>query len=133
MAATNGFKTSVRIGAVRITLMDGWTLNIQRGVSQYSSFGTTFKGAFPNIKSWTATCKGTLDRTATGQTTLLDQLESSGAVADIALRFYPSTATGTYWSGNGVLDGSNIDSAVEDKANVSFSFTGNGAISWTAT
>ena len=133
MAAVNGFKTSVRIGAASIVLMDGWSLSIQKGVTQYSSFGTTFKGAMSNIKSWTATCKGTLDRTATGQTTLLDQMESSGTVADVALRFYPSTATGTYWGGSAVMTDSNIDSAVEDKSNVSFSFTGNGAITYTAT
>lgn len=132
MAATNGFKTSIRIGSSAIVLMDGWNMTINQGVAEYSSFGTTFANAFPNVKRWMGTCKGTLDRSATGQSALLDQLESAGTVADVALRFYTSTGNAPYWSGNGVLESAGIDSAVEDKVSVNFSFKGNGSIAYTS-
>lgn len=133
MAATNGFKTSVRTGSTQIALMDGWSLNITQGIAKYASFGSTYKSAVTTVKDWSATAKGTLDRSATGQTAILDQLESAGVSADIALRFYPTTATGTYWSGNAKIESAAIESSLESMATVSFNFQGNGALAWTST
>jgi hypothetical protein len=132
MGAINGFKTSVRDGTALIELMDGWDLTFNQGISDYSSFGTSYKNSFANIKSWTAAAKGTLDSTATVQTALFDQLESGGTEADVDVRFYmTSTANVPYWGGNAKIENMTVNSAVEDKVNVSINFRGNGAISRT--
>jgi len=132
MAACNGFKSHIKIGSTYIRLMDGWSLSVQQNNPEYVSFGSTFKSCFSAVKSWTASAKGTLDRSATGQVALIGQLESGGTVADIALRFYPSTASGR-WQGNARIENFSIDSAVDDKINVSFAFKGNGSIAWSTT
>lgn len=131
MGAVNGYKTSIRIGDAIIILQDAWSFNITQGNTPYTSFGEEFKKNFANAKSWTATSKGTLDRTATGQEALFDQIETGGVVADVALRFYTSTASAPFFAGSASLESIGVDSAVEDRVSVSISWTGNGGIQWT--
>lgn len=127
MAAIMGKSGSARIGANKILNIDSWTLNPTIEVADITQYGSSFRARMQTIKDWTAEVSGTLDSTDAQQGTLLDQGTTSSG--NIALRLYINDAN--YWSGNAVVTGFAVASSVGDKITVSYSLSGNGALSYT--
>ena len=127
--ATIGKDGSVRIAANKIAYMDTWTLTPSIETADITAYGSSFHDRAHTLKDWTAEMSGTLDRSDTQQDAILDMC-SSGALGNIALRFYTHAAS--YWSGNGLLTGASVVSSIGDKVTMSYSFVGNGALSWTS-
>jgi len=131
MSALMGKDGSIRIGATAIGSMDTWTLNPSVGSAEVTAYGNTDRQYAYSIKDWSGSAAGTLDLANAGQLSMQDQFDSAHALANVALRFYTSTEVTTYWYGNAILTDMSVRSQVADKVSVSFTFVGNGNLSYT--
>ena len=121
--------TSSTSASTALGMMDTWTLTPSIETADVTAYGSSFRDRAQTLKDWTAEMSGTLDRSDTQQDAILDMC-SSGALGNIALRFYTHAAS--YWSGNGLLTGASVVSSIGDKVTMSYSFIANGALSFTS-
>lgn len=129
MAATVGKDGGVKVGASQVSFIDTWNLTATVDNDETTSYGDTYKKRVQTLKDWSAEVSGTLDRSDTQQAALLDQLED-GTLADVDLRLETERGS-SYWSGSALIESWTITHNIGSKVGISFSFTGNGALSWT--
>ena len=124
--------TSSTSASTALGMMDTWTLTPSIEVVDITAYGSSSRDRAQTLRDWTVEASGTLDRSKAQQAELLAIVESGGGLMDIAVKLYATTSRSTkYWGGNGLLTGCSVVSSIADKVSVSFSLSGNGALSWT--
>ena len=129
MAATAGKDGGIVVNGSTVTFMDSWDLSLTAETKDTTSYGDTARTRIQVFKDWSVNVKGTLDRSDTMQAALLDQFED-GTLAAVLLQL--KTAASAYWYGSAVLKSGSVNSKVDDKVSVSFSFESSGALNHTA-
>jgi hypothetical protein len=129
MAYVTGKDGKVTVGANALPV-DSWSLSRTRGVADVTAFGSSFVDRLPTIKDWSVSIGGTFNTTNAVQLSARDQLED-GAAADLAIELRTTSSTaGAKFTGNVVVTGDVVTSAVADKVSWSLDGQGNGAIAW---
>lgn len=119
-------------GSTALGMIDTWTLTPSIETADVTAYGSSFHDRAQTLKDWTVECSGTLDRTKVKQAELLAVFEAGGGLSDVTVKLYGTTSRSTkYWTGGTVLTGGSVVSSIADKVSVSFSLSGNGALSWT--
>lgn len=129
MAATAGKDGGIVVNGSTVTFMDSWDLSLTAETKDTTSYGDTARTRIQVFKDWSVNVKGTLDRSDTMQAALLDQFED-GTLAAVLLQL--KTGASAYWYGSAVLKTGAVNSKVDDKVSVSFSFESSGGLNHTA-
>lgn len=126
MAVLAGNGGSVKLTTNTVAELDTWSLDIGQGLAKTHAFGDTWEEQTATVRNWTASAAGRFDYTDTnGQTALVTALLAGTSVS---LRLY--TSGSTYWSGTAFV-AANIGAEENGVVNVSYSFTGSGALTYT--
>lgn len=126
MAVMAGKDGSVSVGSQKVAYLDNFSININCAIADISQFGNDWKENLETQKDWSASCSGTFDYSDPQQKALVDRL-ISGSEDELNMEFVVSKALTL--TGKAVISNVSITAAVADKVAVSFSATGNGAIS----
>ncbi len=129
MAATAGKDGGIVVNGSTVTFMDSWDLSLTAETKDTTSYGDTARTRIQVFKDWSVNVKGTLDLSDTMQAALLDQFED-GTLAAVLLQL--KTGASAYWYGSAVLKSGSVNSKVDDKVSVSFSFESSGGLNHTA-
>ncbi|MBA4495099.1 phage tail tube protein [Paenactinomyces guangxiensis] len=127
MAATQGFKGKVRIGANEVIDLSSWELEIEVADLDDTSFGDSWTGMIPGLKSWAGSFGGSWNMGDTnGQKALQDALLNS---TPISLELYTNETN--FYSGTAYITSQGNETPVDDKVTVEFEFTGSGPLTFT--
>jgi len=128
MATHIGSEGTVKIGANTVAEIKSWSVDETANVADDSSLGDAWATHLAGMNSWAGSLDCHWDETdATGQGALT-------AGASVTLNLYPegATAADTYYTGTATVTGiSRSVGGNDDVIAVSFSFTGNGALTET--
>jgi len=127
MTAIAGYAGSVKISTNVVLEIDKWDLSIDADIYDTSSFPNAWKTQIPGLKKWSGTFAGRqYQGDATGQA--LVQAGLLGGTS-IALALFTD---GTHnYSGTAFIKQMSIKTAVSSTVDVSISFEGSGALSYT--
>lgn len=127
MAVTAGIGGAVKNGANTVANVDTWNLSAKGATAKTTAFGATgsWETNTATIKSWTATCAGRVDPADTnGQLALIN-----GLLSTFTLEL---DVDGTHhWAGSAILVGFDPKSSVTSTNDITFSFEGTGALTFT--
>lgn len=127
MAANAGKKCKVVISAATVALIGDFALDINAALSSKEAFGDDWKSNLVGLRDWSGSFSGRLDLGDTnGQVALQNAILNDTLVT---LKLYNDATH--YYSGSAYLSKMNIKAAVAGNVDVSFNFTGDGALSWT--
>jgi len=111
-----------------VTLIDSWTLNSGVGTADITGYGDSARAFAQTIREWSASVTGTMDRSDTGQDTLMDVFDTTGGTTGLILRLYSGTTS--YWQGTVFPTGLTINSAVDDKIGFSADLQGSSNLEY---
>lgn len=126
MAVLSGNAGSIRIAANTIAEMDAWTLDASTGLEETQAFGDVWKERTATIRDWSGTGAGRFDNTDTNGHVALNTAVLAGTT--VAVRFYINSTN--YYSGNAFVQAA-LNASENGLVTVSYTFTGNGALSYT--
>lgn len=126
MAGIAGNAGSARIAANVILELSEWSVDIERGLEEDTEFADTWESNVATIGKWSGSLKGNWGADATQQGLL-----QSGHLAGttIALRLYVNASN--YYAGNCYITKMGPSATVKGLVEVSFDFTGTGALAYT--
>ena len=124
-----GLTASIKLGAYPsgecIGYISGFSLELDKEIIEIIAFcGDGYKEKIPSIKDWTASCDGTAAFEGTYPQEQLYAAYEDGTAVTIGC-YLDAT---TYFEGTAYVKSLSIDSAPDDKTNVSIEFEGSGAI-----
>lgn len=126
MSVLAGKDGAVRLSGKKIGYIDNYSLSIEQGTSEVSSFEEQWKTFVGTAKGFSGSFSGTFDYGNTQQKSIIDNLISANASTSVTLNFKVSASlslTGTAWISN-----ASIGAAHGDKITISFNFQGSGAL-----
>jgi hypothetical protein len=126
MAVLPGQAGSVKIATVLVAELDTWSLSFGPNLAETASFGDSWEEKTKTIMRFSGSASGRFDDTDTNGALILNTAALTGIVA--ALRLYVDDTN--YWSGNAFIE-MNPSASVSGMVDLSFTFTGTGALTWT--
>ena len=129
MAQLHGKDATLKKNDVVITLMNEWSIDASLEEHDISDFGDDWKAFAAGLAEWSGSMSGLFDPTQTEQKAIHDALITAaptGALTD--MKFFINGSN--YYSGNVIITGVNISVVVNDEIKVTFTFKGNGALSY---
>lgn len=126
--AITGKSGSIKIGAVVVSAMASWKLDLQGDVKEVTNFQSNgWKENISGIKSWSGSSDGQWNVSAdvTGQTALQNALLNGTIMAMV----YNLDGTHNY-SGNALVKKISIDEAVDGVVKFSVDYEGTGALAY---
>lgn len=126
MPVLSGNAGSIRIAANVIAEMDTWSLDVSTGLEETQAFADTWKERTATIRDWSGTGAGRFDNTDTNGHVALNTAVLGGTT--VSARFYINGTN--YYSGSAFVQAS-ITAAENGLVTVSYTFTGNGALTYT--
>lgn len=121
MAVYKGYSGNIKVGTSTVGEMSEWTLDVSADISDTSAFGDEWKKKTALQKDWTGSCTGRLDPADTGQVAL-------AIGAEVNLEFYIDATK--KFVGAAIVESISRSAAVAGVIEVTFNFTGNGALSY---
>lgn len=123
-----GLTASVKLGestaAKVVAYISGVNLDVSKEIIEILSFGKQFKEKVPAIKDWSGSVDGTVAFTQDGtQYELIKAFDSGEAVT---LGIY--LTDNCYFTGKALISDYSIDTAPDDKVNLSCNFAGTDAV-----
>lgn len=127
-APYTGLTACLKVGsgeaAKVVAYISGFNLSVSRDIIEILAFGKQYKEKVASIKDWSASIDGTVAFEAGGtQATLIDAFESGEA-----LTFGMYLNDTTYFEGQGLVSGYEIDAAPDDKITLSSEVAGTGGV-----
>ncbi len=127
MAVYHGKSAKVTKNAVAVAGMLEWTIESSLEIVDVTDFGDTYKASEVGFVTWSGTFTGSADPENTEQSALRTAMLAGTKLTDV--RFY---IDGThYFSGDIYMTGMGHSTTVMDVLKVTWSFTGDGALSYT--
>lgn len=126
MAYLTGADGLAKVGANTIVNVKNCSLDFGRNFEDTTALGDTWDESYPTTGRWSGSLEVDYDNTdANGQVAIQTAILSG---ADIALKIYVDTDN--YFSGNAKFTGA-VRVAAKAMQTATFSFTGNGQLSYT--
>ena len=126
-----GLTASVKIGehasAKLLGYISGVTLDLEKDIIEILQFGAQFKEKVPAIKDWSASVEGTAAFSTEGQQKAFYDAFESGEPLTFGIYLDETT----YFEGTGLVSSLSIDTAPDDKVNISAEIAGTGAVTFT--
>lgn len=126
-----GLTASVKIGehasAELLGYISGVTLDLEKDIIEILQFGAQFKEKVPAIKDWSASVEGTAAFSTGGQQKAFYDAFVSGQPLTFGIYLDETT----YFEGTGLVSSLSIDTAPDDKVNISAEIAGTGAVTFT--
>ena len=126
-----GLTASVKIGehasAELLGYISGVTLDLEKDIIEILQFGAQFKEKVPAIKDWSASVEGTAAFSTGGQQKAFYDAFVSGQPLTFGIYLDETT----YFEGTGLVSSLSIDTAPDDKINISAEIAGTGAVTLT--
>ena len=123
-----GLTASVRVGAHPsaeiLAYMSGMSLDLEKDIIEILAFGMQYKEKVPAIKDWSASVDGTAAFVAGGTQEQLYLAYENGTPLVIGTYLSPTV----YFEGTGFVSSLSIDTAPDDKVNISAEISGSGAV-----
>ena len=128
MATETSANGVVKIGAVSIAEVTGYSISYNSDTAEDTVIGDVARTYIPTLKSYTATIDAMYDQTDTTGQLALDVGTS------ISFDLYPSgeTSGDLHYSGTGIITGRTITGSVGEMITASFEVQGSGDLSETA-
>jgi len=129
MAVLKGKLGNIKKNAVAVSYVNEWTLDVKLETEDVTDFGDSWKAISGLIASWTGKMSAFFDPSNTEQKAIHDALITAtptGALTDVT--FYISATN--YYSGSVIVTGVSIETMVSGHVKVTFTFEGNGALSY---
>jgi hypothetical protein len=125
MANHNGSEGLVKIGAATVGELRSYSISETAGTIEDTTLGDSAKTYKAGQTTWSGSCDAFWDEADAGQTAIT-------AAASITLNFYPEgdTTGDTYASGTALVTEISTSSSIDGMVEVSFSFQGSGALTW---
>lgn len=126
MANHKGSEGHLAIGANTVAELKSWSISESANTIDDSTLTDTWTTKQLGQKSWSGSCECFWDETdTTGQGAIAIGLEVTG-------NFYPEGATtgDTFATGSMIVTAVETSASVDGMVEVSFSFDGNGALTW---
>lgn len=126
-----GLTAALKIGenasAKNVAYISGIDLTLEKDIIEILQFGAQYKEKVPAIKDWSASIDGTVALAADStQKDLWDAFESG---EPLTLGIYLDNAN--YFEGTGLVSSFNIQTAPDDKINLTAELAGTGAVTLT--
>lgn len=129
MAVMHGKDAKIEKNNVAISFATDWTIDATLASEDVTDFGDDWRAVSGGLASWSGSFTCYFDPSNTEQKAVHDALIAAaptGALTD--MEFYLNAAN--YYSGNIIVTGVSISTAVSGIVTVRFSFDGNGALSY---
>ncbi len=133
MAAVTGKGGTISYDGGSVDTIDNWTLDLDNSMHDITSFTTSaaqWRTFIAGLSGWTGAMSGTFDSASTGQDDAFSDALSPSAKA---LIFELDQAAGGKLSGNAFISAQSVGTDVDAPVDVSWSFQGTGALSYTTT
>lgn len=126
-----GLTASVKIGdapsAKVIAYLSGVNLDVSKEIIEIISFGKQYKEKVPAIKDWSGSVDGTVAFAQDGTQYELIKAFDSGTAVTLGIYLTENC----YFTGKALISDYSIDTAPDDKINLSCSFAGTDAVTLT--
>lgn len=128
MAAIAGKGGKVVNDSNDVANIASWDLDISVDMQDVTALGDSWKENISGLKEWSASAEGHWDVASdtNGQTAFQTSFLAGTAVT---LKLYVNSTN--YYSGSAFISNMSVSDPVDGKVDVSFEFTGNGALSYT--
>lgn len=129
MAVMHGKDAKVEKNDVAVAYLQEWTIETSIEEEDITDFGDDWKAFAGGLAEWGGSMTGYFDPSNTEQKAIHDALVAAaptGALTD--LEFYLNASN--YYSGSVVITGVSLSVAVSGHIKVTFTFKGNGALSY---
>ncbi len=126
MANHKGSEGVVKVGSATIAELKSYSIEESAETIETTELGDSAKTFTAGTTSWSGSCDCYWDETdTTGQGALT-------AGAEVTMNFYPEGASlgDKYYTGTAIVDSLSVEAGQDDMVSASFSFTGNGALSF---
>lgn len=132
--AITGHSGSCTVGASAITEAKAWSLDVSQDVADITNFSSAgWKESAATLKSWSGSITVLFDGGAdTGQAALIAGATSGTSVALVLTTSAAGAGTSEKFSGSAIITSMPITNEVSGIIEVSFSFTGTGALTQAA-
>ena len=129
IAGKNG-KVIIGSGTTKVVGIKNWSLELSLETLETTALGDDWKNYISGLKEWTASAEGDFEviTDTTGQK-LLSDAYLSGSTVEVKL-FVDAT---NYFTGTAYINSLSIEDPVDDVVTISIEFTGNGALTLSAT
>ena len=129
IAGKNG-KVIIGSGTTKVVGIKNWSLELSLENLETTALGDDWKNYISGLKEWTASAEGDFEviTDTTGQK-LLSDAYLSGSTVEVKL-FVDAT---NYFTGTAYINSLSIEDPVDDVVTISIEFTGNGALTLSAT
>ena len=129
IAGKNG-KVIIGTGTTKVVGIKNWSLELSLETLETTSLGDDWKNYISGLKEWTASAEGDFEviTDTTGQK-LLSDAYLAGTTVEVKL-FVDAT---NYFTGTAYINSLSIEDPVDDVVTISIEFTGNGALTLSAT
>ncbi|MCP3896274.1 phage tail tube protein [Moraxella sp.] len=126
MANHKGSEGVVKVGTATIAELKSYSIEESAETIETTALSDAAKTFTAGTTSWSGSCDCYWDETdTTGQGALT-------AGAEVTMNFYPEGAStdDKYYTGTAIVDSLTVEAGQDDMVAASFSFTGNGALSF---
>ena len=129
IAGKNG-KVIIGTGTTKVVGIKNWSLELSLETLETTSLGDDWKNYISGLKEWSASAEGDFEviTDTTGQK-LLSDAYLAGSTVEVKL-FVDAT---NYFTGTAYINSLSIEDPVDDVVTISIEFTGNGALTLSAT
>ena len=129
IAGKNG-KVIIGSGTTKVVGIKNWSLELSLETLETTALGDDWKNYISGLKEWTASAEGDFEviTDTTGQK-LLSDAYLAGSTVEVKL-FVDAT---NYFTGTAYINSLSIEDPVDDVVTISIEFTGNGALTLSAT
>lgn len=125
MAVHTGSEGLIKIGSDTLGELKSWSLSESVEMIDTTTLGDSAKTFSTGTTEWSGSCDAFWDEADTAQSALT-------VGAEVTLSMYPEGATAgdKYYTGTVKVESIERDSSIDDTVNVSFTFKGTGALSF---
>lgn len=126
-----GLTAKVKVGsstsAKVLAYISGVNLDLEKDIIEILQFGAEYKEKVPAIKDWSASVDGTVALATDGTQKEFFDAFNSGDALTIGIYLDDNT----YFEGTGLVSTFHVDTAPDDKINLSADIAGTGAVTLT--
>jgi|AGTN01.1.fsa_nt_gi Phage major tail protein 2. len=131
--AYTGLTAKLTVGENEIAYISNWSIEETRDYIEVTKLNSQFKEKIPSLSSWTAKADGAVDFSTTSGQALIRDAMNNGTPVEVKfyLNYDVISTNHTYFTGSAYIDSLSFDISAEDKANISISLSGIGALTLT--
>ena len=133
MGAITGKSGFFQYNSGTVVRVSGWSMDIDNGVYDVTSFTTStvqWREYVGGLSGWTGSIEATFDPTSTG---IDDMITNTMTASTGTVNMVMDKTNGGSFSGGAVFDSMSVNADIDGVTGMSWSLTGNGALTYSTT